>query len=316
VVDGVAGPHRLPLGRRVLARAWERGLGPTVAGVDLVHAPTVLLPPRRSRQPLVVTIHDAVPWTHPETLTPRGVAFHRRMGARAAAEADLVVTPTQAAADDLRGVLPLGDRLRVVHAGLAPGLRLPSDADDRARRLGLPEHGYLLTVSTLEPRKGLDVLVAALARPDIDRRLPLLAVGQPGWGGVRLDVEAARAGLEPGRVRVLGRVSDADLAVLYSRATVFVQPARQEGFGLPVVEALSFGAPVVASDLPALREVGGQAPWFVPVADPAALAAAVAEATSRPRDAVRARRGLEQARRFDWDESARRLWDLYADLAT
>jgi glycosyltransferase involved in cell wall biosynthesis len=114
----------------------------------------------------------------------------------------------------------------------------------------------------------------------------------------------------------LGRVSDPDLAVLYSRATAFVQPSRQEGFGFPVIEALSFGAPVVASDLPALREVGGDAPWFVPVGDPAMLAAAIVEAASEPRDTVRARRGIAQAARFDWDASAGRLWDLYASLAT
>jgi glycosyltransferase involved in cell wall biosynthesis len=316
-VPGVDGPTRLPLPRRPLAAAWERGIGPRApAGADVVHAPTVLMPPARQGQPLVVTIHDAVPWTHPETLTPHGVAFHRRMGARAVREASLVLAPTRAAAEEIRAVLPLGERLEVVHPGVARDLRLPAEPDARAARLGLPEEGFLLTVSTLEPRKGLDVLVQALARPEAPPGLPLLAVGRPGWGGVSLADEARRAGLDPARVRVLGPVDDEDLAVLYSRAWVFVQPARQEGFGLPVLEALSFGTPVVASDLPALREVGGDVPWFVPVGDAAALAVALGAAVQEPSDPERRSRGVAQAARFDWDLSARRLWGLYAALAS
>src|SRR5262249_37929274 len=88
-VPAVDGPHRLPLPRRALVAAWERRAGPAPRG-DVVHAPTLLVPPRRGR-PLVVTIHDAVPWTHPRTLTPRGVAWHRRMAEYAARVADRIV---------------------------------------------------------------------------------------------------------------------------------------------------------------------------------------------------------------------------------
>lgn len=311
VVAGVGGPHRLSLPRRPLAAVWERGVGPTPRRADVVHAPTLLLPPRRRRVRLVVTIHDAVPWTHPETLTPRGVAFHRRMAARAVRDADAVVAPTAAAAAEIDRVLGLGERLHVVHPGLAADLVLPPDAEERARRLRLPPSGYLLTVSTLEPRKGLDVLVAALASPGAPR-LPLLAAGQPGWGGVSLEGQAARAGLPPERVRTLGRVSDADLAVLYAGATVFVQPARQEGFGLPVLEAMSFGTPVVASDLPALVEVGGDAVRYSPVGEARALADTLAGLVDDPADrAELAARGPARAATFDWDRAGRALWALY-----
>lgn len=312
-VEGVSGPHRLVLPRRPLVAAWERGYGPAPARVDVVHAPTLLVPPKR-RAGLVVTIHDAVPWSHPETLTSRGVAFHRRMARRAAREADMIVAPSRAAAADIEQVLGLGDRLRVVYPGVTRTLRLPDDAAQRARALNLPESGFLLTVSTLEPRKGLDILLRALALdPRID--LPLLVVGQPGWGGVRLEAEAAKLGVPSGRLRLLGHVPDEDLAVLYSRAHVFVHPARQEGFGLPVLEAMSLGAPVVTSDIAALVEVGGSATRTFRVGDPVSLSEVLLKLTyegdPRERMGTRAR---DRAAQFTWTRAAEQLWSLYREL--
>ena len=163
-VAGVRGPRRLPLPRRALVAAWERGRGPGIRA-DVVHAPTPLAPPRR-RTPVVVTVHDAVPWTHPETLTPRGVAWHRRAIGTAAREADRIVVPTHAVAAELAAHIDgIGAKITVLGEGSPAVLaRQPPDADRRAGRLGLPEH-YLLSLATLEPRKGLDVLLEALADP-------------------------------------------------------------------------------------------------------------------------------------------------------
>src|SRR4051812_21817136 len=133
--------RRMPLPRRPLIASWERGVGPSV-DADLVHAPTPLAPPRR-KTPLVVTVHDAVPWTHPTTLTRRGARWHRRAIERAARDADAIVVPTQAVADELRHHLQLGDRVRVV--GHGTNLAIPVDADARAGALELPDR-YLLTV--------------------------------------------------------------------------------------------------------------------------------------------------------------------------
>ena len=311
---GVAGPYRLPLPRRALVAAWERGLGPAPRG-DLVHAPTLLLPPRRGR-PLVVTIHDTVPWTHPQTLTPRGVAWHRRMAERAARTADRIVVPTHAVAAELSEVLPAAAaKLTVVGEGVSAELTPPPDAAVRAAAMRLPAGGYLLSLATLEPRKGLDVLLAALARPAAPT-LPLLVVGQPGWGGVDPLAEAARLGLPADRVRLLGRLPDPDLAVALTGATALVAPSRAEGFGLPVLEAMAAGVPVVSSDAPALVEVGGGATLVVPRDDPAALAAALA--TIAGDAALRARladRGRRQAAGYRWESAARALWKLYAALA-
>lgn len=295
-VPGVRGPRRLPLPRRGLVAAWERGRGPQVPG-DVVLAPTPLFPPGPA--PRVVVVHDAVPWTHPDTLTPRGVAWHRAQVARAAREAALVVVPTAAVADELRRHVPLRELL-VVGEGVTGDLALPADADARAARMQLPER-YLLTVATLEPRKGLDVLLEAMQElPD----LPLLCVGQPGWGGV--EVTGARA---------LGRVPDADLAVLLDRATALVVPSRAEGFGLPLLEAMAAGTPVVTSDAAALVEVGGGAAR-VSRLEPTALAAALREVVDDA--SLRARMsaaGRLRAADFSWDAAAVSLWSALRGLA-
>ncbi len=311
-VEGMGGPHRLPLPARPLTAVWERGLGPAPRRADLVHAPTPLFPPRRGR-PLVVTVHDAVPWTHPETLTPRGVRWHRHVIERAAREADALVVPTRAVAEELALHVPTAVPVHVVGEGVSAGLRSAGDGDARAAALGLPEGPYLVTLATIEPRKGLDVLLDALARPGAPA-LPLVVVGQPGWGGVDVTRRAADLGLA-GRVSLLGRLADPELAVVLSRATVLVAPSRAEGFGLPVLEAMATGVPVVSSDAPALVEVGGGATVTVPVGDAGALADALGEVVgSDARRAAMVQAGLRRARDFSWQETARRLWHLYGTL--
>ena len=311
-VPGAAGPSRLPLPRRPLTMAWERGLGPVPRGADLVHAPTPLAPIRGNR-PLVVTVHDAVPWTHPETLTPRGVRWHRTVIARAAASADAIVVPTQAVADELARHVALAAPAVVVGEGVSADLALPADADERAAALGLPDEPFAVTLATIEPRKGLDVLLEALARPGAPD-VPLLVVGQPGWGSVDVAGRAAALGLGS-RVQLVGRLADDDLAVVLRRATVLVAPSRAEGFGLPVLEAMAAGVPVVSSDAPALVEVGGGATLTVPVGDSGALADALGDVLRSAQ--LRGRlvsAGLVRAADFSWDAAARRLWELYSGL--
>jgi glycosyltransferase involved in cell wall biosynthesis len=264
------------------------------------------MPPRR-KAPVVVTIHDAVPWTHPETLTPRGVDWHHRMGQRAADDADLVTVDTEAVARELSRHLDIGDRIRVLGAGWS--LVEPLDAGGRRRHLGLPT-GYLAFVGTVEPRKGLDVLLDALTELD----LPLVVIGPPGWGGVDLESEARRRRLTGG-VYVLGRLADDDLAAVVSGAVALVVPSRAEGFGLPLLEAMALGTPVVASDDPALIEVGEGASLHSPIGDSQALARAVAEVAGSTalREQMRAR-GFEVAARRTWQSEAKKMWGFYHDL--
>jgi glycosyltransferase involved in cell wall biosynthesis len=294
--------RRLPLPRRALVAAWERGLPPRVRA-DVVHAPTPLHPVRRGR-PLVVTVHDAVPWSHPETLTPRGVAWHRAMVGRAAATADLLVVPTAAVAQELSRHVSL-DRVLVVGEGVSADLALPADAEERAARLALPER-FLLTVATLEPRKGLARLIEALA---VGPRIPLLCVGQQGWGGVDVTELGRHAGVD---VRVLGRVPDEDLAVLLHRTEALVVPSLAEGFGLPLLEGMAAGTPVLTSDAPALVEVAGGAALSVPLADLTdGLRQIVEDGALRARLRVQ---GPARAADFTWDGAATRLWRAFGEL--
>lgn len=306
-LSGVDGPHRLPVGRRVLAELWMRGLPPRPRG-DRVHATTPLAP-SSGRTPVVTTVHDAVPWTHPELLTPRGVQWHRAIIGRQIRSADAIVVPSLAVADDLAGIFPAAsDRLTVIPHGVT-ALPSPPDAVDRRRRLGLPET-YVTAVATLEPRKGLDVLVRALAEPAA-AGTGLVVVGPAGWGEVDLDALARAAGLPPDRVIGTGRIDDTDLAAVLDGARALVAPSRSEGFGLPVLEAMAAGVPVITSDAPALVELVGDAGLVVRREDVGALAAALG-AVAEPATAARlAAAGLARSADYSWPSAATAVWKLH-----
>jgi glycosyltransferase involved in cell wall biosynthesis len=294
--------RQLALPRKGLTLLWERGV-PLWPGGDSVHAPTPFAPPRPSRgRPLVITVHDTVPFTHPETLTPRGVAWHRRTIRRATRSASTVVVPTQAVADELRRHAPGPAPVRVIGHGVPEALlRMPSEPDRVVAELDLPD-AYVLAVGTVEPRKGLDVLLNAMALPGAPN-LPLVIAGPRGWG----EVELAADGVP---VRVLGRITDEQLAVVFRRASVFAMPSRAEGFGLPLLEAMALGVPVVHSDAPALVEVAGGTGMCVPRGDAGALAVALREAAGGGPTPAAERR----ARSFTWTAAAEAVWDLHRRL--
>ena len=282
-----------------------------------MHAPTLLLPPRHGR-PLVVSIHDAVPWTHPETLTPHGVRWHRAMAHRAVQSGASITTLTQVVADELLTYLPQlrPERITVLGAGVSRALRAEpaAAAIERTRaKFTLPAE-FVLSLATLEPRKGLDTALDAYALLGADAP-PLVVAGPAGWGGIEPDALARERGLTADQVRTLGRVSDEELAVLLRDATVLIMPSRAEGFGLPVAEALAVGTPVVCSDIPALAEVAAGAALLVTPNDALALAdglrALLGDTALRERLIAA---GLQRSAVFDWDAVAARAWQLYRRL--
>jgi len=323
-LPGLSHLYKSALARRELSAAWQHGFT-RLPGKGMVHATSLLAPLSRhdrlngtgNTEQIAVTIHDVVPWTHPETLTPHGASWHKAMAKRAYRFADAVVVPTHAVAGQLAEIFDFGERVRVIGSAVSPKLALPADADARAEALELPER-FILAVGTLEPRKALEPLIRSLASPE-SSDLPLLIVGPAGWGDVDVASIAADAGLAADRVRPLGYLSDADLSVALDRATVFVMPSLAEGFGLPIIEAFSFGTPVVHSDDPALVEVAGEAGVVVQRADaagyPERLAVAIASVTSDDGYAARLGQfGLDRAHLFSWRNSAEKVWQLHADL--
>jgi glycosyltransferase involved in cell wall biosynthesis len=313
VVADVAGPRALPLPRRALTALWEHGVHLWPGG-DAVHAPTPLAPPGPKRgRCLVVTVHDTVPFTHPETLTRRGAAWHQAAIRRATSRANAVVVPTVAVAEELREHAPGPAPVAVVPHGVPDVFRLPMDVNEaalRAGRLRLPET-YVLAVGTVEPRKGLDVLIRAMARPQAPD-LPLVFVGPRGWGGVDLLELAAEHGFPATRLHVLGRIDDENLSAVLRRASVLAVPSRAEGFGLPVLEAMAVGTPVVHTDVPALVEVAGGTGLIVPRGDVETLAYALHEVVHEPTaTAERVTQGRQRAAQFTWEHAAAELWRLH-----
>ncbi|HYD08695.1 MAG TPA: glycosyltransferase family 1 protein [Acidimicrobiales bacterium] len=270
--------------------AWHRLRRPVVrVEGDLVHATSLAVPPARGR-PLVVTVHDLVFLRQPEHLTARGVAFHRRGLALARRDAAAIVVPTAFGRDDLVREGFAADRIHVAPHGVAPavpsGLAPPVDGD------------YLLFVSTIEPRKGVNDLLDAHqivrgAHPD----LQLVLAGPRGWGE---PPDTDRPG-----VVVVGNLTDAALDAAYRGAVALVVPERYAGFGLPVIEGMARGCPVVTSDAACLPEVGGGAAVVVPTGDVGTLADALDELVrSSDRRAALSAAGLAHSAAYTWERSA------------
>jgi glycosyltransferase involved in cell wall biosynthesis len=322
-LPGLAELTTLALPRRELARAWQHGIATGARGRGMIHATSLLAPLRKIDrvnslgEQVAVTIHDVVPWTHPETLTPHGVAWHKALARRARRYADAIVVPTHTVASELADIMKFGDRIRVIGGAVSSHLVLPADADARATALDLPAD-FILSVGTLEPRKGIASLITAMAHPDAPS-FPLLIVGPPGWGDLDVAKLVAEAGLQPDRVRVLGFLSDSDLALVLDRASLFVFPSLAEGFGLPLIEAMHFGTPVVHSDAPALVEVTAGAGIVVARDDPAGYPERLAQAMNTALgDVARYEQlsvaGYDRSHAFSWRDSAEKVWQLHADL--
>ncbi len=258
---------------------------------DVLHCPTYR-GPLGTRIPLVVTVHDLAVLRHPETFNRWTRTYSPRAVPRVLRAARRIIAVSEFTRGELVELLDVPpDKISVV----------PNGVDDEFTRDGPSASGdYVLAVGTLEPRKNLSRLVEAVQRSDVELRV----VGARGWG----DVEVAGNG-----VRWLGEVDDAELARLYRGALCLAYPSLYEGFGIPVLEAMACGAPVVTTRGSAMEEVADGAAVLVDANDPAEIAAGI-ERAAADRERLVAR-GLVRAQAFRWDDIADATVGVYREAA-
>jgi glycosyltransferase involved in cell wall biosynthesis len=287
-------------------------------GADVVHCTEHLLVPL-GRLPTVLTIHDVVYLTHPEWHLPWNHRFLSLAMPIFARRAGRIVAVSEFTRHQVVSLLQIDPaKVRVIHEGVDDHFRPIRDPEALAgvrARYNL-QRPYILFVGAIEPRKNLPLLLRAFAalcrEPGFEHQLVI--AGGRGW--LYDETLATAAELDLGeRCLFTGRVPDEDLPALYSAADIYAQPERFAGFGLPPLEAMACGTPVVAADATALPEVVGEAGLLVPPDDEGAWVAALRQlAGDRALRERLAGDGLRRARRFRWEEAARRTVEVYREL--
>jgi glycosyltransferase involved in cell wall biosynthesis len=299
---------------------WEQiGLPLALArrNIDVFHSPLGL--PLISGAKGLATIHDLCFLTHRATFTPRMWLYFRLFLPLAVRRARIVLTVSEASKRALCELLAVSPtKIRVVRNGVTDDFRPTSDGDALEcvrKRYGLPAE-FMLYVGTLEPRKNVLRLLQACQRLWAGHGVmhKLVLVGRQGWMFQETFDFIAQAGLQD-RVLVVGYVARADLPAIYALASVFVYPSLCEGFGLPPLEAMACGSPVVASNTSAMPEVLGQAARLVDPLDVEALTKALRDLLGNADLRATLRRaGLERARSYRWETSARQMLEVYEEL--
>jgi len=330
----------VPLSDHAMAILWHRLRLPLpvevfIGRVDLFHSPDFVLPPTRARA--ILTVHDLSFLRCPECADPNLRAYLNRAVPRSVRRADLILADSQNTKDDLVELLGVSpDKIEVVYPGVDGRFRPIEDEallEGVRRRYNLPPH-FVLSLGTLEPRKNFVRLIEAFASMQVGKwasgqkadletcklanlqtckpaNLHLVIAGGKGWLYEGILRRPEELGISDA-VLFLGFIPDEDLPALYNLADLFVYPSLYEGFGLPPLEAMACGVPVVASNRPSLPEVLGQAALLVDPLDVEGLAAAMKRALED--EGLRKRmvkRGLERARGFTWRKAARELLRIY-----
>jgi len=303
-------PH--PISR--LYPAWNTvgrpRLPASLSGLDVLHAPSCAgLPPAGPGQRLVVTVHDLAFRLFPRLFPASWRNLYRLGLRRAVRRADAIITVSRNTAEDLVQETRVDPaRVHVIPlAAWLPASEQPIEPVLERLRVSGP---YVLFVGTLEPRKNLVRLVRAYRRA-AGTGLPhsLVLAGPMGWGGQSLMRELALAG--PGNVILTGRADHRDLDALYRGAAAFLYPSVYEGFGLPVLEAMSRGVPTLTSNVSSLPEVAGDAALLVEPGSVRDIAEGITRVLDPERGEALGRAGLERAERFSWAETARLTLQVY-----
>jgi glycosyltransferase involved in cell wall biosynthesis len=312
-------PSRLPTINPRVRIPWEQLLAPALLrlnGADVFHG-VLNVAPLFCPVPSVITIHDLAFLSFPQTfrrLNRAYLSWATRVSARRASRILAVSEATKQEIVRLLGVPP--EKIIVTYDAAEARFAPPDPAELAAfrARAGLPER-FILFISTLEPRKNVPMLLDAYARIAASTNAPLIIGGGKGWLYDQIFAKAESLNLGD-RVRFVGFIDSQDLPLWYAAATVFTLPSLYEGFGMPLLEAMSCGTPVVTTTSSSLPEVVGDAGLLVPPTDADALGEALLRLLNDAKLRAEMReRGLQQARRFSWNETAERTLAAYRDAA-
>ncbi len=295
-----------------LGDMWEHCWLPRVLEknrVDVLHGPATLIPLRQGAYASVVTVHDLVAFLFPETIPRKYAVYMRWLLTRVVKRADRIISVSYNTKEDLVRILGVEpEKITVVHEAAQPQFKPIKDRDKLEqvrRRYGIPGP-FIYHVDNIEPRKNLVRLVKAfmLARKRLQRPVRLVITGQRGWLTGKLF--RSLNGLDLGdHVIFTGYVPHGELPLLMNAAQAFVFPSLYEGFGLPVLEAMSCGTPVVTSNISSLPEIVGRAAVLVDPNDVESIASGMVRVLED--QGLRWRlsaEGLVQARRFSWNKAA------------
>jgi glycosyltransferase involved in cell wall biosynthesis len=303
-----ARPLRLMWEQVVMARASAR------LGADVHHGPHYTMP-ATARAPVVVTIHDLTFFDNPEWHEPAKARFFRRATRVAAEKSSALVCVSQTTADRLNGLLSPKAPIRVIPHGVDHERYRPATPDD-ARNRAPVDVRYIGFVGTLEPRKDIPTLIRAfdlVAQRHDDVRLRI--AGHSGWGRREVD-DAITAARHRDRIDLVGYLPEDDVPAFLQHAVAVAYPSLAEGFGLPALEAMACGAPLVTTTGSAMEEVVGDGALLVPPSSPDALAGALSSILEDPAETEsRRRRGLEIASRYTWAASAAAHVAVYREVA-
>jgi glycosyltransferase involved in cell wall biosynthesis len=318
-------PKFYPLAERWLTIGWHRFYLPIpvewfTGRVDLFHSPNFILPPTRQAKTLL-TVHDLSFIRHPQGAVPSLRKWLEKAVPRSLARADHVLADSESTKQDLIDIFQLTPKtITVVGAGVEARFQPVTDShrlETVRRRYHLPpSEKFILGLGTLEPRKNFTGLIKAYSQSPVRHTHHLVIAGGKGWLYNEI-FAAAESSPVANRIHLIGFIDDDDLPALYNLADIFAYPSHYEGFGIPVVEAMACGTPVVCADNSCLPEVGGQAALQIEATDVTALAETLHRLAIDPTLRQQAiATGLRQAQKFTWPATARRLLAVYHQMAT
>lgn len=315
--------HQAPLDERWLYRLWYRLRLPlpvqlATGPLDLFHSPDFVLPPVRDSIPTILTVHDLSFVHYPDTFTPALVNYLNSVVPWSVARATHILADSQATKEDLINIWRVAaEKVTVLYSGVSGRFQPVTDQKQLAavrQKYDLGRAPYLVSVSTLQPRKNFQMLIQAFKPVAEQQPHNLVIAGGKGWLYEEMMSEVQKQGLE-GRVKFIGFVADGDLPALYSEASLMVFPSLYEGFGLPLLEAMACGVPVLSSNASCLPEVAGEAAVLLSPTEQEAWSQTMNGLLSNPGQRARmVAAGFLQARKFRWKKAAGELLEVYRRL--